>query len=192
MPELSRRQFVQLGLGGALALGLSGALLRWVRAGYRLQPGEVAIALSDKQLSVARALVDALAPGDDGMPSGVELGLHQQIDEQVWAADPHMTGDLRAALELIEHVPPLFGHLGRLTSLDREARQDVIESMLCSQRDLFVQVAFGFKQLVQMLYYANDAVWPHIGYDGPWQPKPVPPDSSLRYAALLRQARGPS
>ena len=126
------------------------------------------------------------------MPSGLELGLHQQIDEQVWAADPHVAGDLRAALELLEHVPLLFGHFGRLTSLDREARRDVIESMLSSQRDLFVQVGFGLKQMVQMLYYANDAVWPHIGYDGPWQPTPVPPESSLRYAALLRQARGPA
>lgn len=190
MPQLSRRRFVELGLGGTLALGLAGGLFRWFRAGYALRAGEVALALSDKQLSVARALVDALVPGGDGMPSGVELGVHQQIDEQVWAAEPFVAADLRAALELVEHVPPLLGHFGRLSSLDREARRAVVESMLRSQRDLFVQVAFGLKQLVHMLYYAHEAVWPHIGYDGPWQPEAVPPDSALRYAEMLQRARG--
>jgi hypothetical protein len=41
-----------------------------------------------------------------------------------------------------------------------------------------------------MLYYAEDSVWPHIGYDGPWETVRKPSPSSLRYRELLRQQRG--
>jgi len=190
MTEPSRRRFIALSFSGTLALALGGGLFRWFRAGYALGPGEVAIALSEKELCVARSLVDALAPGEDGWPNGVALALHQRIDEQVWAADADTARDLRAALQLIEHVPPLLGHYGRFTSLSRDARVDVFEQLLDSHRDVLVQVAVGLKQLVQMLYYAEDAVWPHIGYDGPWIQERKPPDSALAYARLLQQRGG--
>jgi hypothetical protein len=150
----------------------------------------VAIGLSEKQLCVARALVEALLPASGALPDGVSLGIHQRIDEQVWAADADMGGDLRDALELIEHVPPLLGHWGRFTSLDLDARVDVFLALLRSRRDLLVQVALAFKQLVHMLYYADASVWPHIGYDGPWEKTPKPPESSLRYAQLFSERGG--
>jgi hypothetical protein len=192
MTEPSRRRFIALGISGTHALAVSGGLFRWLRAGYVLAPGEVAIALSAKELCVARSLVDALAPGGEGWPGGVALGLHQRVDEQVWAADTDMARDLRAALQLLEHVPPLLGHYGRFSSLSREARVDVFERLLDSHRDVLAQVAVGLKQLVQMLYYAEDAVWPHIGYDGPWIQERKPPDSALAYAEIFRQRGGKS
>lgn len=186
----SRRQLIQVGIGGAVALALGGGLLRWVGSGYALRPGEVALGLSVKQLCVARALVEALAPGGDGFPSGLELGIQQRVDEQVWAADDGTAADLRAALELIEHVPPLLGHFGRFSSLELRARQQVFEQLLRSRRDLFVQVAVAFKQLVQLCYYTDARVWPHIGYDGPWVKEAKPPASALAYARLLAEKAG--
>lgn len=190
MTEPTRRQLIQLGIGGAAVLALGGGLLRWVGSGYALGPGEVAIGLSVKQLCVARALVGTLAPGGEGLPSGLELGLVQRLDEQVWASDEGMAGDLRAALELVEHAPPIFGHFGRFTSLGLAARQDVFDKMLRSRRDLFVQVASAFKQLIQLCYFADERVWPAIGYDGPWIKEAKPPASALAYAKLFADRGG--
>ncbi len=190
MSALGRRQLLQVGVGGAALLALGGASLRWLGSGYALRTGEVALGMSVKQWCVARSLVEALTPGGDGLPTGAELGLIQQIDEQVWAADEGMARDLCAALELVEHVPPLFGHLGRFSSLSVAARQDVFDRMLRSRRDLFVQVAVGLKQLVQICYFADQRVWPAIGYDGPWVKEARPPASALAYQKLLVDRRG--
>lgn len=190
MSEPTRRQLIQVGIGGAALLALGGGLLQWAGSGYALRPGEVAIGLSVKQLCVARALVETLVPGGQGLPSGLELGLVQSVDEQIWAADSGMADDLRAALELVEHVPPLFGYLGRFTTLGPAERQDVFERLLRSRRDLFVQVGIAFKQLIQLCYYAHERVWPHIGYDGPWIKQAKPPASALAYAKLLADEAG--
>jgi len=190
MSEATRRQLLQLGLGGAAVLALGGGLLSWVRGGYALLPGEVAIGLSVKQLCVARALVETLTPGGDGFPSGRELGLVQRVDEQVWAADEAMAADLRAALELIEHVPPLFGRYRRFSALGPAARREVFEALSRSRRNLFVQVASAMKQLIQICYYTDPRVWPAIGYDGPWVKEPKPPASASAYARLFAERGG--
>lgn len=190
MSDLGRRQLIQVGVGGAMVLALGGLGLRWLGSGYLLRAGEVALGLSVKQLCVARALVEALAPGGDGFPGGAELGLVQRIDEEVWAADDGMASDLRSALELLEHVPPLLGHMGRFSALSVAARGDVFERMLRSRRDLFVQVAIGLKQLVQICYYADARVWPAIGYDGPWIKEAKPPASALAYQKLVGERGG--
>jgi hypothetical protein len=188
MSDRSRRRFLQLGIGGVVSLALGGSVLRWIKGGYHLAKGDVAIGLSVKQLTVVRAIVDALAPGENGWPSGLALGVHRSVDEQFWAADPALSADLRAGLELIEHVPPLFGHFGRLSSLDREARQEVYARLLESRFDVLVQVATAMKQLVLLCYYTREEVWPFIGYDGPWIKQAKPPESALAYAELVRKA----
>jgi Gluconate 2-dehydrogenase subunit 3 len=190
MNRLSRRRFVQLGIGGTVILSSCGALLAWSTSGYAFRPGEVALALSPKELAVARAVVETLLPGGDGLPSGVELGIPQRIDEQVWAAAPESAGDLEAALQLLEHVPPLFGHYHRFTALDPESRQDVYAKLLKSRRDLLAAVAVALKQMAELLYFGHEAVWPAIGYDGPWIKQRKPPESALAYARLLRERGG--
>jgi len=190
MSEPSRRRFLQLGIGGVVLLAVGGSAFRWVKGGYRLTPGDRVLALSVKQLAVVRAVVDTLAPGADGWPSGLELGIHREIDQQIWAIDEPTASDLKSGLELLEHVPPIFGHLGRFSGLDRAARQDVFDRMLCSRFDVLVQIAVAMKQLTLLCYYASDKVWPFIGYDGPWIQQPKPPESAQRYAELVRKAAG--
>ncbi|MCB9575419.1 MAG: hypothetical protein H6717_00135 [Polyangiaceae bacterium] len=176
----SRRRLFQLGAGGALLLGGVGAF-RWLTSGYALAPGEAAIGLGVKEYCIAKAVVDAL------LPDGVALGVVQGMDEQVWAAEPGLQADLRAALLLIEHSPPLFGVLGRFTRLGRTARQELLTRMLRSKREVFVQAVSGLKQMAQILYYSTDAVWDAIGYDGPWIKERKPPASALAYQKLLKE-----
>lgn len=189
MALASRRQFLALGALSSLALGLGGAALRWFRSGYALSAGEVALGLEAKGLCVARAVVDTLAPGDAELPGGVELGVHQRIDEQLFALDEATRRELAGALEVIEHVPPLLGYPGRFTRLPRDARADVMRKLLASRRDLFVQVAAAYKQLVQILYYSDARVYSKIGYDGPWVKEEKPPESAILYARLLEERR---
>jgi hypothetical protein len=186
--QLSRRRLFQVGFGGSLLVSAGGAL-RWVTSGYALQGGQRAIGLSVKELCVARAIVETLLPADDGLPSGVELGIVQRIDEEVWAASESLQGDLRAALQLLEHGPPLFGSFGRLTRLAPDARAECYRRYLSADNEVFVLSAQAYRQMAHLFYYADARLWPAIEYDGPWVPEPKPPESTLRYRAIL-EGRG--
>lgn len=183
----TRRRFLAWGLGGTALLAAGGAL-GWVTLGYRLPEGDVAIGLSVKELVIVRAIVDALLPEDGDLPAGLDVGVHQRIDEEVWAAEDALQTDLRAALHLLEHLPPLYGYPGRFTSLDRASREAVFRRYFSGPGPV-VQAASALKQLCQIFYWSNDPTWSAIGYDGPWIRTPRPPDSALRYAQLLAERR---
>jgi hypothetical protein len=186
--NLSRRRVMQLGIGGALALAAGGAL-SWVTLGYRLLPGEVPIALSAKELVVVRALADTIAPADGDLPGAVALGVAQRIDEEVWAAPDDVRTDLKSAIQLLEHLPPLLGFGGRFTSLSPADREACFAAMLRHDWTVVVQAAGALKQMTMLFTYARDAAWPGIGYDGPWVTTAKPPVSALRYAELLASKR---
>jgi hypothetical protein len=183
--RVSRRRLIQVGLGGSIVLALGGGVLSWATRGYRLLPGEAAIGLGEKELCVARAVVEALLPGGDGFPSGVALGIHQRIDEEAWAADDETRRDLSAALVVLEHAPPLIGVFGRLSTLTALERASALQAMMRHAWDVVAQSALAIRQLCLIFYFCRDETWAPIGYEGPWLPTPRPPDSALRYAELL-------
>ena len=185
-PGLTRRRVLAYGVGGGLALTV-GAGLRWFAFGYELRPGEVPIGLSRKELCVVRALVEAFFPAGEGLPSGVELGVHQRIDEEVWAQPDEVREDLRAVIQLVEHAPPLFGHYSRFSRLPVQEREAVFAEMMTSGHDVLVQATVALKQMAHLFYYGRKETWAGIGYDGPWVPEPKPPASSLRYQELLKK-----
>jgi hypothetical protein len=184
---LSRRRMLLTAAAGISATAVVGGGA-WVSVGYVLRPGEAAIGLSVKQLVVARAIVEALVPADGDLPGGVELGVHQRIDEEVWSASDVLAADLRAAIELLEHLPVLYGFAGRLSSLAVDQRIACLEAYLRSSATPIVQAAQALKQLCMVFYFTRSGTWQAIGYDGPWVKEPVPPASSLHYAALLGRA----
>jgi hypothetical protein len=189
MVKMTRRRMIATGLGGA-ALLLVGGGLRWFAWGYRLRAGEVALGLSVKELCVVRALVELFLPAAEGLPSGVALGVHQRIDEEVWSQPPEVREDLRAALQLLEHGPVLFGFPGRLSSLELPEREKAYQRMLVSEQDVVVQAAVALKQMAHLFYYGHPDTWEAISYDGPWVPQPLPPESSVRYQSLVASGAG--
>jgi hypothetical protein len=188
MASLSRRTAL-FGLGGTLALACGGGLAR-LRTGYALAPGDAAIGLSVKQLAVVRAVVEALLPLDGDLPAGVTVGVHQRIDEEVWAMPDELRSDVRAAVELIEILPLVWGFGGRFSRLSAGDREAAFSRMSTSSLGPVTQAANALKQMSALYYYAADATWPAIGYDGPWVKTPKPPPSSLAYAALRAGAGG--
>lgn len=186
MATFSRRAAL-FGVGGAAVLGCGG-LLSWVRLGYAVPPGDVPIGLTTKQLAIVRAIVDTLLPADGDLPSGIALGVHQRIDEEVWAASDPIRDDLRAAITVVEHLPPAYGFWGRFTRLDPAAREAYYRALLQGRPGPIVAAAVALKQMCGLYYYAHPSTWPAIGYDGPWVPVAAPPPSAERYRELLAAA----
>jgi hypothetical protein len=185
---LSRRRLLAFGAGGAALLGCGGAL-SWLTVGYSLPPGDVAVGLSVKELAIVRAIVEALLPEDGDLPSGLSLGVHQRVDEEVWSAPDDVRSDLRAAIQLLEVLPPLYGFPGRLTRLRPDQRLACLQALRTAGWTPIVQAVTALQQMCHLFAYVQPGSWPAIGYDGPWVGVERPPPSSVRYAEVLAAAR---
>lgn len=129
--------------------------------------------------------MEALLPAEGQFPAGVDIGLVGRIDEELWASAPETRAELKKALHVLEHVPPLLGHPHRFTRLAPAERLDVLTAMLTGERDLLAQVATAWRQLAHALYYGQPEVWAALSYDGPWVGTAKPPASALAYRAAL-------
>ena len=187
---MNRRRFIQIGVASAVAFGGMAGLARTLNGGYRkrLQGTERPIGLSTKEFIVMRSLVEAIHPGEEGFPSGLSMGVHQRLDQEVWAASPGLQADLKQALQVLEHLPPALGHWGRFSELDPEKRIVVLEKMMQSDLDLFAQLAGGFKELVHFFYYNRPEVWLTMKYEGPFVQKRIPAASEVAYLELLKSS----
>lgn len=184
--DLSRRRLFKLGLGGAAGLFAAGAIGR-LFTGDDLRPGEVALGLTPHALHVVAALVEALLPEEEGFPSGLSLGVHQRVDEEAWAAPPLVRDDINSAIMLLEHAPLLLGFGSRLSRLPVERRAVAFDAMMQHRARLLSAAATSVRQMIYVFYYGHSGSWAGVGYDGPYVPEPRPPESALRYRALLQE-----
>jgi hypothetical protein len=187
----SRRRFLTLSVGGAAAVAVGGGVLRWFAGGYAAQLAgtDAPVALSTKEFAVVRAFVDALLPAAEGFPSGVALGVHQRIDEELWSADARTRDDMKNGLQLFEHAPVLHGFAGRFTALSPDARTAYVYVTLEAKPGALQQVAFALKEMAYLFYYVAPETWRRVGYDGPWVRVNRPPDSQAAYQAAMRRGR---
>jgi hypothetical protein len=188
MDAPSRRWVLASGLGGA-ALLACGGVVGTLSTGYALAPGDAAIGLTAQQLAVVRAIVEALLPRDGDLPDGISLGVHQRIDQEVWAAPEAIGDDLRSAISVLEYAPLVYRFGGRLTRLDPPTRLAALGHLRERGPTPLVQAVVALKQMCALFYWSRPEVWPAIGYDGPWVPE-KPPASAVRYEELLKAARG--
>ncbi len=186
---LSRRRWIQLGVGGTALLAAGGSVGAWLSTGYTLRGDEAPIVLSTKEFCVLRAVVEVMVPGGGGLPRGVDVDVPQKIDQQIWAAEDATQSDFSAALQLVEHSPLMHGHLARFTRLSVADRADVLKKLSRSSVDVFAAVANGLRTMVFTVYYSQEPTWDAIEYDGPWVYEAKPPASALRYAQLLKARR---
>lgn len=189
--DRNRRRLLKLGLGGAIAVAAGGGILRWVFGGYasQLDASEQPIALSTKELAIVKAFIAALLPDEDGFPSGVLLGVHQRIDEEIWAASEATRSDFKNGLQVFEHATVLHGHRARFTSLDLAARRAYASELLAGEPGVLQQITFALKELAHLFYYVRPETWKRIGYDGPFVAEAKPPESHVAYQDLLSKRR---
>jgi hypothetical protein len=107
--------------------------------------------------------------GDPGMPRFSETSGVRIIDHAMKYLDDDVTQQLHWALLLFEYAPPLFaGRLSTFTGLDATA-QDAYIAGWADSRFTLRRIAFqALKNLSYLGYYADDATWQGIHYDGPW------------------------
>lgn len=182
----SRRGFL-LGTASALAALGAGAAL-WMRGdpeAYRALIREAdgtlppPVRLTVKELAVLTALCDRLVPATAGFPTAAALGIARRIDRELAFLRDKLTDDVRGALFLFEHGGLLHGSPSRFCALDEAGRDQRLAQMWAGS-DLERSCVAGMRILALFFYYADDRVWPHIGYAGPLVGHRSPPaaDSS--------------
>lgn len=170
MPELSRRVFLRRSVqaAGALALlpGLAIGCAGEDAAG-RSPPGLVVLDAS--QWVVLDAVADAFVPAGGAFEAGARsVDLATRIDAFLAGERPDVLRGVGAALVVLEWLAPLAaGRAARFSTLDLAGRSAAVDALRTSRIGLLREVYAGMKQLCLFTFYACDAAWPAIGYDGP-------------------------
>jgi hypothetical protein len=170
IPELSRRVFLRrsLHMAGALALvpGLS----------IGCAPGDVARAPTDLRAldpgewELLGIVADTLIPRGGAFELGArDVDLATRIDAFLAEESVAVLRGLSTALLLIEWGSPLAsGRIARFSRLGQGERAACIDALCRSRVGLLREVYAGVKQLCFFTFYAVDASWSAVGYDGPW------------------------
>ncbi len=160
--ELSRRRFVQTGLGGVLLVAF-GAVLPTGCERYSATSGALKF-LSRKEYAVAtQAAVRIL-----GLPEEARDDIGVFIDGLLADLPPTSQRQARLMLRVVEHGTHLFDlKTKRFTRLS-PAEQDAylrgwMESSLGARRVIFR----ALKTMAALGFYAQPSSWESIGYDGP-------------------------
>lgn len=130
--------------------------------------GRPLLALDARQAATLAAVADAVVPTQPGFPTAAQAQVLRRFDEELSFVAPSIRDDLRAALDVLEFLPPLYGRLSRFSTLDAAGRRDVLTRMCSSRVELLRAVGANVKILVQFFYFAHPSVWTAIGYDGPF------------------------
>lgn len=174
IPELSRRVFMRRSLQAAGALGvLPGLALGCAPEDASRAPSDLRV-LSVGEWALLDAVADTFIPHGGAFELGArDVALPSRIDAFLADERPTVLRGVSAALLVVEWASPLVaGHsFARFSKLDAAARSASIDALCLSRVGLLRDVYAGLKQLCMFTFYAIDATWPAIGYDGPWVDK---------------------
>ncbi len=92
----------------------------------------------------------------------------ETIDTFCGALDPEVTAPLPSALWLFEYGPIVFDFtFSRFTRMDPAQQDASLAASMRSRLGLRRQAFYALRNLAFLGYYAQDEVWPLIGYAGP-------------------------
>lgn len=153
---LTRRQL----MGGGLLL--AGGFVLGHAIGHRpLAPVDSFLGSARHTLAAA---FEALLPS----PERAEA-LAADVDAFLGAGDPVLSGQLRLALHVLEHLggTGLF-RFERFSRLSVERRAEVLEDWRSSRVGPKRQIGDAVRRVVLFTWYSHPDSWAAIGYDGPW------------------------
>lgn len=164
-PRISRRSFLaaSLGLGLGGLLGLGGC--HGHRAYPPLPPG--VRGLSPKSYAVLALLCDRFVPPWAGHPGAVALGLPLLLAHRLQALPRDQALALHHALESLEDLTWLQGHLLPFTALPPPAQVATLNAWMggtAGQR----QAMAACLRLVAFHHHVQPASFPALGHLGPW------------------------
>lgn len=171
---MNRRKFLQLGALSAAGALVGSAVYR-VRWGWWDQAGDPGFEmLSPREAEIARALADAIFPGDSrGMPNGVDVGVVQTLDDYL-AAIPEQTANLlRLLLHAIDETALVSGlKMRRFHRRPRQERVAILNAWDTSRIRARREAFGGLKVILAMGYCESVEVIAAAGFDyqcGAWR-----------------------
>lgn len=186
---LSRRRFIKgLAAVGALAGGVGAS-----GCGSRVEigaDGRPLLALSAAQARTLAAVAAAIVPTQRGFPGADEAQVVRRFDEELSFVSPSIRDDLRAALDVLEYAPLLYGRFSRFSALDIDGARDVLRSLCGSRVEILRAIGINAKILVQFFYFAHPSAWSAIGYDGPFGKMPEQVSEQRRWYVEHTSGRG--
>jgi hypothetical protein len=179
MTAMSRRRFLRY---AALTAGL--ATVSRLRAPRIATAGAAAVeiaVLEPGEVTVLSAIVERMvASGDPAMPSVAETKAIATIDAALRTLDPSVVSQLRWLLTLFEYGPPALSfRFATFTRLSPDAQDEYIRGWATSRFEIRRLAFRALKNLSMLGYYAQDATWSGIHYDGPWVPTRRPAETPV-------------
>ncbi|MCA9771883.1 MAG: hypothetical protein KC466_05715 [Myxococcales bacterium] len=169
MNGFPRRVFLKRSAWSLAALSTAGAA-GWTGCTPGETPGEGLQILSPREYAILRAVAGRFVPSGGPYDLGAEeVGVALKLDRFLASADPEIASNFRAGLWLLELGAPIFGPgWSRFTARDAAGQDACLRGLLAGRPRITLDLYDGFKRASLFAFYDDDAVWPHLGYDGPW------------------------
>lgn len=169
MSELGfdRRRFLR-GTAGLGAVAAAAALTGTACTRRTAPAGPPLKSFSARQSAVLAALVEAALPGGGSLPGGLQLGVLESIDRALLPETPALRSRLGDALLYLEWAPQFSRSFATFTALAPAERLRCFGRLGTSWWTASRTVHQALKGLITFHYADMPAVWPAMGYDGPW------------------------
>lgn len=163
--QLDRRALLK-----GTALGAAAALLPSVGRSDELAAWE------GRPYAVALAIAETLfgRMGDD-FPDIEQARFGEHLRDFLTQLDAPTRDDLVLLMRVVEWWPALTGRFARFSKLDLETRGRILDAWPDHWLGPLRMAATAIKLVFAPVYFADDATWAPIGYDGPWVDRFAPP-----------------
>ena len=174
--RISRRRFLRRTIAGAALLAAGGTLARNV-TGYHLDEEDARSLqlLSPKEAIVLSAIFSRmLAPAPEAatVPDLPDpFSCVRFADGYLARLPPHLSSDVRALIQLVEHSPFLFSlSPSRFTRLSPTHQDAILDGWATSRLTVRRQGFVALKSLAMMAFYGDPRTFAIPGFPGPMLP----------------------
>jgi hypothetical protein len=175
-----------LGLGGALLAGCSPCDPNARRPASGTSR---CLSFDEGQVATLEALIAAVVPTMAPFPAPADARVLDRFDEETYFVSAEVRDDIRTAIDALEYLPFLYGHVGRFSRLPVGACQHVLGAAMQSRFAVPRAVAGSLRMMTHLFYYGHPATWPATGYDGPFaRLVPILGEQRVHFAALRNGA----
>jgi hypothetical protein len=184
----AKRRFLKyslLGVGAVAAVAAGGAGYLTLTNRYRERYGKLLV-LDGHLADIVHALAEACVPDRPGFPSVEQAEVVTRLDEEMFFVGDGISGDMKAALYLLEMLPLGKGYASRLSRMAVPERRKFLTEASDTQDDTIRAVVFNLAATMRWYYYGHPSTWKAIGYDGPFMNLPEQrSEQRVFYAALV-------
>lgn len=186
---LPRRRFLQ----ACVAAGAAASLLPAMAARAAIATHDTALGrllvLDARRLAILEAFAEGTIATGDGFPPIRATGMARRIDEELFFVEDAIRDDLLLAIDAIDLLPIAYGRFSRLHRLEPADCRDFLASLADTRFDLVRALVNGLHMVTSLMYYADRAVWPAMGYDGTHAQLPPRDDEQRAHYRKLTGAK---